>query len=93
MSGTGTLVDHPKGPKVTSRDLVYETASKRHPPKIMVLAVVCRPSMLNFDAAGPNTPAVFDESRDGKIALMRCAVKQEYKRTVYDKKKNKDGSM
>jgi len=82
--GTGKLVEHPKGPKITAAAKIRQVKSKRHPPKILVLAAISRPKMVNMTTAGQNEPAEFDPHLNGKVALVRCVEEVKYKRKVYE---------
>jgi hypothetical protein len=82
--GKGTLVEHPKGPKIKKNQRVQLVKSKRHPPKILVLAAISRPKILNQESAGEREPARFDPVQNGKIAIVRCVEEVRYKRKVYE---------
>jgi hypothetical protein len=81
--GTGRLVEHDKATPIKENKRVHQVRSKRHPPKILVLAAITRPKMLNKDTAGPNEPARFCTVQNGKVALVRCVGKEFYKKKVY----------
>lgn len=83
-SGTGRVVDHPKGPKLRANQRIQKVKSKRHPAKIMVMAVVGRPKLRNKRTASKNEPAIFDSEQNGKIALVRVVEERPFKRNVYE---------
>lgn len=83
-SGTGTIIQHPSGSRIEAK-LVNEVKSKRHATKIMVIACVARPRMLNRDSAGSQgdgEKAEFCKFQNGKVAIVRCVAQEAYKRDV-----------
>jgi len=84
--GTGSVVLHPNGPSLKHLTRIREVKSKRHPDKIMVIAVIACPKMLNPLTAGVNDEvARFDPEMNGKVALVRCVEEVKRKRKTYKK--------
>lgn len=81
--GTGVLIEHPDGPRLRESQLIRQVKSKRHFPKIMVIAVIARPKILNRDTASSDEPAVFDPVHNGKVALVRCVTESVWKKNTY----------
>lgn len=81
--GTGRIVEHPKGPKLKASQKIRQVKSKRHPAKVMVIAVLARPKILNKETAGKNEPARFDAEQNGKVAIMRVVEERALKRNVF----------
>ncbi len=81
--GSGELTIHPNGSPLTQKQLRRSVKSKRHGVKILVLAAVARPRLLNPETAGKNGErAKFCEVQNGKVALIRCVEEVAYKKKV-----------
>lgn len=83
--GNGKLIEHADATPVSESQMIRNVISKRHPTKILVMAVVCLPDMLNRETAGQQgigEKAIFSEERNGKVCLLRIIEKSCYKRSV-----------
>jgi hypothetical protein len=83
--GTGTMCLHPEQPLSVNPKKIRHTRNKNHVPKVMIIAVIACPTMLNKATACATEPARFHAVQNGKVALFRCVEEQAYKRVVKDK--------